>query len=158
MKLFRFRQIIKFVQKIRLASHELFPQGLPSFEATHQGHIGDCPFVSTIGALVYRNPSAVKALFTQNPDGSTTVSFGNGQNIKITHVTDSDIALFSSAGTNGLWFTILEKAYRRVLVAKEHPDRNIYEGFRSGDTIEILDGYKTKNFPWKNSPQRFSTI
>ena len=135
------------MRKIRLTSRELFPQGLPSFEATHQSSIGDCPFVSTVGAMVYRNPSAVKALFTQNPDGSTTVNFGNGQSIKITHITDSDIALFSSAGTNGLWFTILEKAYRRVLVAKEHPDKNIYEGFGSVETIPILDGYKTRNFP-----------
>jgi hypothetical protein len=135
------------MRKINATSRELFPQSLPLFEATHQGAIGDCPFVSTVGALVYRNPSAVKNLFEQNTDGSTTVKIGGGQGIKITHITDSDIALFSSAGTNGLWFTILEKAYRRVLVAKEHPDKNIYEGFSSGATIQILDGYEIKSFP-----------
>jgi len=107
------------LRKIHATSRELFPQESPAFEATHQGQLGDCPFVSTVGAMVYRNPAAVKNMFTQNPDGSTTVSFGNGKRIKITHITDSDIALFSSAGTNGLWFTILEKAYRRVLIATE---------------------------------------
>jgi hypothetical protein len=119
---------------------------LPLFEATHQGQLGDCPFVSTVGAMVYRNPAAVKNMFTQNPDGSTTVSFGSGKSIKITHLTDSDIALFSSAGTNGLWFTILEKAYRRVLAAKEHPGKNIYDGFGSSATIQILEGYEIKSF------------
>ena len=137
------------IQKIRAASRELLPQGSPSFEATHQDAIGDCPFVSTVGAMVYRNPAAVKRLFTQSADGSTTVNLGNGQNIKITHITDSDIALFSSAGTNGLWFTILEKAYRRVVATKEHPDKSIYERFGSVETIEILIGYKTEGFSLK---------
>jgi Calpain family cysteine protease len=135
------------IRKIHATSRELFPQRLPSFEATHQGAIGDCPFVSTVGAMVYRNPAVVKNLFTQNADGSIIVRFGGGQHIKITHITDSDIALFSSAGTNGMWFTVLEKAYRRVLAAKEHPDKNIYEGFGSSETIQILDGYKVKSFP-----------
>ena len=135
------------LRKIHATSRELFPQESPAFEATHQGQLGDCPFVSTVGAMVYRNPAAVKNMFTQNPDGSTTVSFGNGKRIKITHITDSDIALFSSAGTNGLWFTILEKAYRRVLIATEHPNENIYEGFNSAKTIQILDGFETRKFP-----------
>ena len=134
-------------RKIHDTSRELFPQSLPSFEATHQSSIGDCPFVSTVGALVYRNPSALKSLFHHHPNGSTTVNFGNGQSIKITQITDSDIALFSSAGTNGLWFTILEKAYRSVFAAKAHPDRNIYEGFGSGATIQILDGYNVNRYP-----------
>lgn len=135
------------IRKIRSTSRELFPQGLPEFEATHQGALGDCPFVSTVGALVYRNPTTVKSLFAENPDGSTTVNLGSGQSIKISHITDSDIALFSSAGTNGLWLTILEKAYRRVLVTTEHPDKKIYESFSSGQTIQVLDGFETKRFP-----------
>jgi Calpain family cysteine protease len=147
-KAFSFQKNYKgAIRKIRSTSRELFPQALPEFEATHQGALGDCPFVSTVGALVYRNPSAVKSLFTENPDGSTTVNMGSGQSVKITHITDSDIALFSSAGTNGLWLTILEKAYRRVLVTTEHPDKKIYDGFSSGQTIQVLDGFETKKFP-----------
>jgi hypothetical protein len=104
--------------------------------------------------MVYRNPSGVKAMFNQNSDGSTTVNFGNGQSIKIMRVTDSDIILWSNAGTNGLWFTVLEKAYRRVLVATKYPDPqdrpSIYDKFGpSARTIEILDGYKIRSFPLK---------
>jgi hypothetical protein len=59
------------------------------------------------------------------------------------------VALWSSAGTNGLWLTILEKAYRRMLVATETPDPkdrpSIYDKFGpSALTIEILDGHQTR--------------
>ena len=85
--------------------------------------------------MVYRDPSAVKAMFTQNDNGSFTVNFGGGNSIKIAHLTDSDIALWSSAGTNGLWLTVLEKAYRRVLIRTERFNKqkksDIYEKFAS---------------------------
>ena len=44
------------IRKLRHTSRDLFPQDLPSFDATHQGALGDCPFVSTVGAMVYREP------------------------------------------------------------------------------------------------------
>jgi hypothetical protein len=149
------------MRKLHGTSRDLFPQNLPSFDATHQGKIGDCPFVSTVGAMVYRNPAAVKTMFSQNDNGSTTVSFGSGQSIKITRLTDADIAIWSSAGTNGLWLTILEKAYRRMLEKISHPDsqdrRSIYEKFASTRTIEILDGYEIRKVALKSiqpgSPQ-----
>ncbi len=141
----RYRQALR---RLRHTSRELFPQNLPSFEATYQGKLGDCPFVATVGAMVYRNPAAVKAMFAQDDKGSFTVSFGDGRSIKITHLTDADIAMWSSAGTNGLWLTILEKAYRRILAAAEQPDRrarpSIYDKIGPNvRTIEILDGHQT---------------
>jgi len=139
---------LRGLRRLRNISRDLFPQSLPFFEATHQEWMGDCPFVSTVGAMVYRDPSAVKAMFTQSADGPTTVTFGNGRSIKIVRLTDADIAIWSCAGTNGLWLTILEKAYRRVLVATEHPDTqdrpSIYDKFGSVQTIEILDGHRTR--------------
>jgi len=142
------------MQKLRRTSRELFPQSLPSFQATHQGKLGDCPFVSTVGAMVYRNPSAVKAMFTQNENGSTTVSLGDGQAVRIVRLTDADIAIWSSAGANGLWLTILEKAYRRILTETEHPFRqdraSIYDKFTSARTIELLDGHQTRSIELRN--------
>jgi hypothetical protein len=159
------KRYLNAMRKLRITSRELFPQTFPSFDATHQGYIGDCPFVSTLGAMVYRNPSAVKAMFSQNENGSTTVSFGNGQSIKITRLTDADIAIWSSAGTNGLWLTILEKAYRRMLMKTLHPNQQdrsgIYDKFNSSRTIEILDGYETHNIVLKGiqpSSPRFSNL
>jgi len=138
------------LQKINHTSRELFPQKLPSFDAVHQGNIGDCPFVSTVGALVYRSPTTVRSMFVENEKGGIGVTFGNGHKMNINNLTDVDIAMWSSAGTNGLWLTILEKAYRRELVAIEHPEAkerpSIYDKFGSSKlTIEILDGYKTEH-------------
>ena len=142
------------LDKLRLTSRELFPQSLPSFEATHQGKLGDCPFVSTVGAMLYRDPAAVKSMFSQDENGATTVSFGDGRKFKVTRITDADIAIWSSAGSNGLWLTVLEKAYRRILVATEHPGQqnkpNIYDRIGSTRTIEILDGHQTRTVELKS--------
>jgi hypothetical protein len=136
----------KAMKKLRDTSRELFPQSLPSFTATHQGALGDCPFVSTVGAVVYRNPADIKAMFKQNTDRSFVVTFGNGNAVRIAHLTDADIAMWSSAGPNGLWFTVLEKAYRKSLVQsnKQAGDKpaNIYEKFASSHTVEIFSGHK----------------
>lgn len=132
-------------KKLADTSQELFPQSLPSFIDTRQNAIGDCPFVSTVGAMVYRNPADIKAMFKQNNDRSFTVTFGDGQTIKILYLTDSDIAMWSSAGANGLWFTVLEKAYRKILVQtqKKAGDKvaNVYESFDSGKTVQIFTGH-----------------
>jgi hypothetical protein len=151
----KFQQTFRiYLRKITGTSRELFPQDLPSFDAVHQGNIGDCPFVSTVGALVYRNPASVKAMFVDKGNGSTIVNFGNGHKLNIHNLTDVDVAMWSSAGTNGLWLTILEKAYRRELLATEHPDPkerpSVYDKFGpSAKTIEILDGYQTEKISFK---------
>lgn len=141
------------MKKLRQTSRELFPEDLPSFQATHQGQLGDCPFVSTVGAMVYRDPAAVKSMFTQNVDRSFTVSLGDGRKVKIVHVTDADIAIWSSAGSNGLWLTVLEKAYRKALVQteklKQKKKTDIYDKFASVETIDILDGHQTRKIEFK---------
>jgi hypothetical protein len=57
--------------------------------------------------------------------------------------------MWSSAGTNGLWLTVLEKAYRRILIKTERPNQqkksDIYDKFASLRTIEILDGHQIRN-------------
>jgi len=141
----RYRRALK---RLRPASRDLFPQSLPSLDAIHQQGLGDCPFVSTVGAMVHRNPSAVKAMFTQNDDGSTTVAFGDGSRVKVARVTDADIVICSTAGTNGLWLTILEKAYRKNHLKTLHPIRrdrpDIYDRMASAGVIEMLDGHQIR--------------
>lgn len=140
------RTYFGYWQKIAGTSHDLFPQSLPSFTAAHQGLLGDCPFVSTVGAMLYRNPEDVKRMITQNDNGSYTVRLGNGKTVKL-HVTDADVAIWSSARSNGLWFTVLEKAYRHALVeakrGKGEDGLTIYDKFGSVDTIPYLLGHRT---------------
>lgn len=147
---------LTLITKLQSTSRDLFPQDLPSIGTIHQA-MGDCTFISTVGAMVYRDPSAVKAMFAQNDNGSITVHFGNGENINI-FITDADIALWTSAKTNGLWMTALEKAYRKSLAKTKRSNEtstkglhlngedrpNIYEKF-SGPTIEILTGHEIRS-------------
>lgn len=118
--------------------------------AIHQGGMGDCPFVSTIGALVHCDPTFIKKMTTENGTGSFTVSFGGGHSIRLNHITDGDIGMWTSAGTNGLWLTVLEKAYRRALLHAKIPHKSqegtkaesIYDQFISGDTVQIFTGHE----------------
>jgi len=136
------------LKKLQNSAPELFPQSLPVFSVTHQGELGDCPFVSTVGAMVYRNPADIKAMFQQNHDRSFVVTFGNGSVVRIAHLTDADIAMWSSAGTNGLWLTVLEKAYRKSLVQTKGQG-SIYDKFGSGHTVEILSGHSIRKVELK---------
>ena len=139
---------LRALKRLRQASRDLFPQSLPSLDAIHQEGLGDCSFLSVVGAMVYRNPSAVKAMFTQGDDGSTTVAFGDGRRVKVARVTDADIIICATAGTNGLWLTVLEKAYRKILLKARHADQqdrpDIYDRMANANVINILDGQQTR--------------
>lgn len=144
------------VKKLHQASRELFPQSLPSLDSIQQDDLGDCYFLSVVGAMVHRNPSAVKSMFTKNDDGSTGVKFGNGREVKVLHVTDADIAICSTAGNNGLWLTVLVKAFRNVKVDAKHPDDpdrydRISNGGYSGPVIRKLDGCQSRQIDLKGN-------
>ena len=141
------------LSRLRRTSRELFPQSQPSLAACRQGPLGDCYFVSVVGAMIYRNPAAVEGMFTQNSDGSTTVAFGNGHKVIVPPLTDAEIAISSTAGTNGLWLTVLENAYGKFRqeskpgYQEDQPDTDaIANGGRPEYVINVLDGYKARFF------------
>ena len=142
---------LRALQRLRQTPRELFPQSLPSIDAIHQEGMGDCEFLSTVGAMVHRDRSAVKAMFTQNNNGSITVVFGNAHPVNVAHVTDADIVLCTTARTNGLWLTALEKAYRKYLLQIKYPDRqdrpDIYDKMANSQVVEILDGHPIRKVP-----------
>lgn len=62
----------------RNAAGVLF-NGTPSPNDQLQGMLGDCYFISTLGAIAGRNPTAISNMFIDNGDGSFTVRFYTGQ-------------------------------------------------------------------------------
>ena len=139
--------------RLHRISHDLFPQAKPVLDNCHQGPLGDCYFVSVVGGMVDRNPAAVKGMFTQNNDGSTTVAFGNGHSMKFPPLADAEIAISSTAGTNGLWLTVLENAFGKFREEsqpgnpQDDPDTDaIAHGGRPGYVISAIDGFKTKSY------------
>ncbi len=139
------------LERLRAESPALFPQGLPALNSCHQGPLGDCYFVSVVGAMVYRSPQSVKDLFTANADGSTTVRFGNGRSVTLPPLTDAEVAISSSAGANGRWLAVLENAYGKIrdeVVAAHRDDAvdtdSIAKGGSPAPVIQALTGHATR--------------
>ncbi len=105
------------------ASGTLFGSGGPKYTDVHQGAVGDCYFVATLGEIALRSPSAIQNMFIANGDGTYTVRFlQNG----VAHYVTVDNQLptyyggyflyanmggFYSDSTNVLWVALAEKAY-----------------------------------------------
>jgi hypothetical protein len=106
----------------RAFSGSLFVGGA-TYQDIHQGYLGDCYFMSTLGEVALRNGSAITNMFIVNGDGTYTVKFFNAG--RATYVTvDNQLPTdrngrlifaglgmsYSSAG-NELWTALAEKAY-----------------------------------------------
>ena len=104
------------------AAGSLFGASGPQYSDVHQGYVGDCYFVATLGEIALRNPGAIRNMFIVNGDGTYTVRFFN--NGKADFVTvDSQLPsyygsfVFANMGqnikstSNVLWVALAEKAY-----------------------------------------------
>src|SRR5262245_38896293 len=105
------------------AAGTLFGASGPQYTDVHQGAVGDCYFVATLGEIALRSPSAIQNMFIVNGDGTYTVRFlQNG----VAHYVTVDNQLptyyggyflyanmggFYSDSTNVLWVALAEKAY-----------------------------------------------
>ena len=87
--------------------------GNPNINAVQQGATGDCAFLAALISLTKNYPSVVKGMI-KNPDQvatTYTVTFPRQKPIPVAAPTQTEIALYGGAGANGLWVTIIEKAY-----------------------------------------------
>jgi Calpain family cysteine protease len=78
--------------------------------AIQQGQVGDCSFLAAVGSLATQRPDDIIKIITDNRDGTYTVDLPEGS-VKVSAPTDTEIAQFSGSGQNGLWLSVLEKAY-----------------------------------------------
>lgn len=88
--------------------------GAPDPTAVTQGSIGDCYFLAAVVGQAYRDPRAVRRMITDNGDATYTVTFPGRSAVTVPAPTDAELARYSSSGANGLWLSILEKAYGQV--------------------------------------------
>lgn len=136
-----------FLKHINTAPRKLFAVDKPALQGIKQGHLGDCYFVSAVGAAVHQNPAHVRSLFHPHADGACDVVFPNGHKAHVPPLTDAQIALGSSAGEQGLWLNVLEVA--AGIVEEEHSRGmkepaldKLGEGGDSVFTIQLLTGHK----------------
>jgi hypothetical protein len=114
--------------------------------------LGDCFFVAGVGAFVHRDSQAVKKMIREvaTPDGKLlyAIDFPAGQDVTIAPLTDTQFALTSTTGDDGIWLQVLEQAYGAVR-NKAKPEGKqtaeasdaIARGGSLGTTLKVLTGH-----------------
>ncbi len=113
--------------KIRGARRELFPNGVPSLSSLRQGGAGDCYFLAALGSYIARDPAALTRMIVENHQKDKVVSYtvtfpGNLGAVTVNPPTDGEIAQYGSAGMDGLWLIVMEKAYAVARAGTKTPD------------------------------------
>jgi hypothetical protein len=142
-----------FRRHLLQAPHSIFDDSEDlTIEGIRQGRLGDCFFVSTLGALIEREPQAIHEMLQVHKDGSIDVTFPGADTVRVKPMTDAEIALTSTAGKQGVWINVLERALAEVMFksAKSRRMTNDIELdviSRSGSTrraINVLTGHGAK--------------
>jgi hypothetical protein len=139
------------LKKQREVPRGLFSEGIPRLTAIRQDWTSDCYFLATAGALAHVNPQAIVRLITAGNDGKFTVSFPGKTPVRVPAPTDTELATYSNA-RDGIWLSVLEKAYAIVRIKAEPQQASTKEpldsvGFRTGNpgVVELLTGHKYKS-------------
>ncbi|MFC3995320.1 C2 family cysteine protease [Nocardiopsis sediminis] len=122
----------------------LWPEdGEISAEDVHQGALGDCWWVAGLAATAEQNPEVIRDMIRENPNGTYTVIFGNGQSVTVTPdlvLKEDGGVLFAKPQDDVLWPAILEKAY-----AQREGGFGDIENGRPGDAMQILTGSESEH-------------
>jgi len=154
-----------FCRHLKAVPRRVFTEDeCPKLLGMSQGRLGDCYFVSTIGAAVRLDRQAVRRMLHVRPDGSTDVVFPGGRSVHVNRLTDAEIALGSTAGDQGLWLNILEKALAKVFaelpttkkLAADIDLDLISRGGSSARVITLLTGHAaTVNRIWQRKGKAY---
>jgi hypothetical protein len=99
--------------------------GAPTYQDVNQGYVGDCYFVSSLGEVALKDPSAIENMISSNGNGTYGVRFFvNGQpdyvtvNSQLPTMTGYAWANHSQLefanGTTDDWVALVEKAYAQL--------------------------------------------
>ena len=128
--------------------NELFINGVPSLSSLRQGGIGDCYFLAALAGVINRDPGELVRMIERNvADGkvtSYTVSFPQRSlgAVTVPAPTDAEIARYSSAGRDGLWLIVMEKAYAQAR-GGDNVQEEIGEGGQLSTGVKAMSGNKT---------------
>jgi hypothetical protein len=101
------------------SSLPLFAADGPSPDDIEQGAVGDCWYLSTLGATARRDPAAIRHTVIELGDGTYAVRFEDANSQPVYVRVDGDLPTtswgalqYANAGRdNSLWVAVMEKAY-----------------------------------------------
>lgn len=99
---------------VALTTPAFDPNSPPSFEDPRQGSVGDCYLIAGLILLAKEDPGIIEGLISNNPNGSYTITFGDGHQEVVSATQAVDAAgnpAFARGVNGGSWPTLIEKAY-----------------------------------------------
>ncbi|MBI2900815.1 MAG: hypothetical protein HYY17_11580 [Planctomycetes bacterium] len=100
-------------------------------------------------------------MFAPLEDGGCEVRFPGGKSVRLAPLTDAELAMSSTAGDDGLWLPMLEKAFATVRnesrpaeKRKDVPTDLIARGGAAGPCIELLTGKRAKSLAVRRKSER----
>ncbi|MEO0815424.1 MAG: C2 family cysteine protease, partial [Myxococcota bacterium] len=141
-------------RRIRNTNRDLFadPAAGPDLNSIRQGRIGDCWVLATVGSICAHDPQAIANMITERDDGRFRVNFPGGRTVTVPAPTDTELGFLGTAGSDGLWLPVLEKAvgehYQQgyFFSTTELDHEPIGDGGQTADAIELLTGRDTTGF------------
>ncbi|MBX3167683.1 MAG: hypothetical protein KF760_09735 [Candidatus Eremiobacteraeota bacterium] len=94
-------------------SRQVF-NGEPDPNKVKQGSFGTCYFISALVAKAQADPDGVKKMIKDNGNGTFTVSFPGAKSVTVNAPTDTELLIHADTGDNGMWVTIIEKAFGKM--------------------------------------------
>jgi Ca2+-binding RTX toxin-like protein len=152
------------------AEGDLFGPAGPQISDIDQGATGDCYFLASLGAVLNRNPQAIRDMFVDNKDGTFTVRFYRmgldfvtvaGQPEYVTVDRWLPVGRFGFVYANGgtaslsseknvLWAALAEKAYAQLNQSGwiGQDGTNSYAGIDAGQPSSALSHITGRKADW----------
>ena len=99
----------KALAAIKADPHTLYAEGAPHLSSIQQARSGDCWLLSTIGAMIQRDPRELRSLISDDGDNLYSVHFAY-HTFRVSAPTDAEIAAYTSDKADGDWLYVLENA------------------------------------------------
>ena len=112
------------------------PSGAPTYQDVNQGYLGDCYFVSSLGEVALKDPSAIENMISSNGNGTYSVRFFvNGKPDYVTVNSQLPVMGGGYQWANGSrlefangktddWVALIEKAYAAAQRADDRAARH----------------------------------
>jgi Calpain family cysteine protease len=141
--------------------------GAPTYEDVNQGYLGDCYFVSSLGEVALKDPSAIENMISSNGNGTYSVRFiVTGQPDYVTVNSELPVmgggyewangsTLEFANGNSDDWVALVEKAYAELNAQTNAPHgmelnraSDSYEGIAAGaaSALTLVTGQSVTSY------------